>query len=65
MALLDDYWIEPRIYGQPVYAVYDMFRKPWASALAGNKREGEDEIRQKAKESQKKKQDYELIAESA
>lgn len=31
---LGDYWIEPRVYGQPVFATYDMFRPPLLSAIA-------------------------------
>lgn len=33
---MDDYFIEPRVYGQPVYVIYDMFKPGYASARAGD-----------------------------
>ena len=33
--LHDDYWIEPRVYGQPVFAVFDMFKEPYSHAVNG------------------------------
>jgi hypothetical protein len=38
---VNDYFIEPRVYGQPVFVIYDMFKKGYASARAGDAKPGD------------------------